>query len=114
MRLLLRAGLVRQARRRGVHQVPHGEAAADLGAPEPAHLSQGPSLCDDGPHGRGERKWPNGLQVKGGRSDPAKICTGPLLVVVHMVLYKASVSQLVTFLLLLRRFPQQQCSYLTY
>lgn len=54
VRLLLWTGLVRQAGRRGVHQVPDGATASDLGAPEPADVSQGPSLCDDGPHGRGE------------------------------------------------------------
>lgn len=53
VRLLLRTGLVRQAWRCGIHQILDGEATSHLGPAEPAHLSQGPALCHDGPHRRG-------------------------------------------------------------
>lgn len=53
VRLLLRAGLVRQAGRRRVHQVPDGAAASHLGSAEPAHLPQSAPLRHDGPHWRG-------------------------------------------------------------
>lgn len=52
--LLLWAGLVRQTRGCGVHQVSDGKTASDLGATEPAHFPQSPAFCHDGPHWRGE------------------------------------------------------------
>lgn len=55
--LLLWAGMVCQARWGGVHQVPDGKVASHLGSPKPADFSQGPAVCNDGPHRRGEVKY---------------------------------------------------------